>query len=1293
MTDPNQNGPTDEGESESEKASSDGGGVEAVECFSCGATDNLEAVGGIHICPDCAGSEDDSDEEDATYSLWGEELDFGDVFGDRIPDALACRDQWMVHKGDKKPYAPWTDADAPVECGKDGHETADQCGCDARYKWGDESNYRPLDDAQMVLDDPRFDGLTFLQQTTDPIAHIDFDDVRDPETKRIHPGVIEILEKTGPTFVQVSTSGTGIHAIYTGELPDDLLQSSWTLSPDPFVGEDLPSAEFYHRRRVIAVTGRHVPGTPTEVNEWDQNAVKELIEENDDSAYTSPEDATTGDGASFHPGEREEADFDISDYDPDATSGDETTSNFTDIKYALRRLDAQRVADRTIVREWNDSASTSSEYRAFDPTWGPDGNGTANIVSKDGWADTGDVGDSGDVIHMAAIDLGIISPDQAYKTVTGDDFWECVEHLRDLGFDIPEYEPPETSGEYTAVLPEAAGKLGDGELRRYAKKRGIEWPTADELYDELKEELVEAVGSNDYVVLNAPTGVGKTHCSSRMHWNQMKEETDGKPVVIFHSTTDARDEAYQMSKDEGLEAKRLLGRMETCPLAQGEQDPHNPEGHPELRMDGKPVSEWIAYRAEKLGIPYSVLHREIEEKHGDSLVCEEGDTGCQSKSIFEDVPRDEDGNTTYDVIHATKPFAHVPSMRMQTHMIFDEKPDYGLGLYQDGEMKSIFKRSVEAYLNWLDIPIDSYHDLVNASKDGVMPGVQKTIGDGVGYRTPIDSERATERLVETADENSILQAADWDMVVNYARGKDEDTDEYDAHEIADLVGELTSYQKSMAVDPHQLISEALKKSPPLGWFKNNRGIHANANAFARAVWEAEERAAGRYAARVSHEPPRLDAHAHDADGWNKEEVRIVFNASFEPLQGWSVPDTTLAASVVGLDAHAQHEDPLWQANLMPGIRTEKLVTGEERARYRRYERGLHVVKVGEATHPVTGGKYIDGGQGRSFRAMVERLRHEHGDDFRSAISSKDAVEHIEGCLLDAGCDDPKTMYYGIEESNNDFAGEKVGYVAGSIDPGDNPIMNTVAGLGLDAAPATSECGHCEGSGKCHGDCSRDDCGIEAPTCGVCDGSGQTRAHGRGFAGKDAGAADRVLKGVREHHVHQSVGRYARDARDPESQAVVYVQTDAIAEHMYDVEVPGPVWTATENQRDVLEALEQSDVSKTTQELADEAGCTREAARQVLNHERVSEAVVKHPGEGRYGSDLWEPTPRLSTSGEVDIDGASPPDLQGVRTDTHTWSLEIRSALTRGGILEAGDETERTVQYPLGYAEAMGPPPE
>lgn len=48
---------------------------------------------------------------------------------------------------------------------------------------------------------------------------IDFDDVRDPETGRVHPAVREFVERAG-SYADVSTSGTGIHILLRGALPD-----------------------------------------------------------------------------------------------------------------------------------------------------------------------------------------------------------------------------------------------------------------------------------------------------------------------------------------------------------------------------------------------------------------------------------------------------------------------------------------------------------------------------------------------------------------------------------------------------------------------------------------------------------------------------------------------------------------------------------------------------------------------------------------------------------------------------------------------------------------------------------------------------------------------------------------------------------------------------------------------------------------------------------------------------------------------------------------------------------------
>jgi len=162
-----------------------------------------------------------------------EDAAFADVKPGVYPVEMVGYDGWMTHKGDKLPYAPWTDPDAPAPCSK--HDTtADECDCSARYKWGWELNRRPFEKAHMALDDDRLDGLVFIQTEADLFVFVDGDDVRCPETGDVHPAFIALLEHFGLTYADVSTSGTGVHAIYRGDLPADETVATWQIDTEPW---------------------------------------------------------------------------------------------------------------------------------------------------------------------------------------------------------------------------------------------------------------------------------------------------------------------------------------------------------------------------------------------------------------------------------------------------------------------------------------------------------------------------------------------------------------------------------------------------------------------------------------------------------------------------------------------------------------------------------------------------------------------------------------------------------------------------------------------------------------------------------------------------------------------------------------------------------------------------------------------------------------------------------------------------------------------------------------------------
>jgi hypothetical protein len=343
------------------------------------------------------------------------------------------REQWMGHKpGDKQPFSPWADADAPVECKH--HEqptTCAECGHSAQFKWGYEGNYTDHEEALTWIDhDPRLDGLAFIQREDDPLAFVDGDDVRCPETGEVHPVFEAFLEHLGLTYADISVSGAGVHAVYLGSLPEGVKQAVWEIDDEPWgANDDIPAIEIYDGKHVCIATGEHVPGTPENAGEWDDDALEAILAANDQL----PTRASADDYEKF----------DAADYEASATSSSETTEDIRDIYAALDRLDAQRVADSTIVDEWIEPSH--ADYRAFVPTWAPSGyDGTANFATSDVWKDSGTRGGKGGPACMAAIDAGLVSDRDCPRRVNGETWWKAVDHLRSLGFDIPEYVSTDT---------------------------------------------------------------------------------------------------------------------------------------------------------------------------------------------------------------------------------------------------------------------------------------------------------------------------------------------------------------------------------------------------------------------------------------------------------------------------------------------------------------------------------------------------------------------------------------------------------------------------------------------------------------------------------------------------------------------------------------------------------------------------------------------------------------------------------------------------------------------------------
>ncbi|QLD84637.1 hypothetical protein HWV23_02830 [Natronomonas halophila] len=743
----------------------------------------------------------------------------------------------------------------------------------------------------------------------------------------------------------------------------------------------------------------------------------------------------------------------------------------------------------------------------------------------------------------------------------------------------------------TSVLPLAQlESLSPKERRRAAKKRGLEWPTTDELRDRLEEKIHEVIRHEDKRVVDAPTSAGKSYTIDSTRWGAYDHLTDDRPVVHLLPTRDARNEAAEVAREEGGEHFVFRARHEACPVAAGnfDPDPDDEDDDLVLTIDGQPASEWIQEVCQGRGVTFSDAHRWLEAHNdqGVDLPCkEEGkyEHDCDAIAQWDDWRDNE-----YPLVIATHNFAHVPGLRNQTNLVIDEQPDFSHDLTTER-----VKGAVAAFLEEVGAHLDTWEEFWSVAT----------------------ADHPKERLADLVADDVEMAAQKRGLVVSEYR---------DA-----LLEELY---------------DQLQRQPDREWYYSTPRAHTLAGPLARAILTSEQRAGGRRVGRVSYEPVRLDSGARDDDGWNREWLTVVFDSRNELQQTWTTPDMGLTRSVIGLDAHPAL--PIWQLQVHPEIQRRKVLDVDERRLWRRFERGLRVVQVGDATRPLASGKYFNVEQ---TEVIVEHLREEYGDDFRTAITTSAVEDDLEGIMRDYGVPDPETMHYGEEKSRNDFGDESVGYVLGALDPGDGMVMDVVAALDLDAEPERSDpddlddetnahCESCDGAG-----------------CHDCHGTGLKRARGREFKGQDADTAQEILASVRENHVAQSAGRYARNPDDPSSTATVFVETDALPTGFADVQVPGTIQTWTSMQSDVLEALRNADEPQSARDLAREAGVSKQHAYETLERAAEFDVIDAIQGVGSHGATLYsdDGTPN---AGVVDLGD----DIvsAAVQDPTYTWALAI-----------------------------------
>ena len=617
---------------------------------------------------DCAKSNDttckDSVSAKGSTGPWSE-VDFTNPVPGTYPAAWLEREQWMGHR-DKRPFAPWGDRDHP-------EATSDT---DARYKWGLSENYVDGDTIAIGEHDQRLDGRVFLQQEDDPFAFVDGDDVRDPETGEVHPAFVAILEHLGLTYADVSISGTGIHAPYLAPdgLPlDGKEQASFPIDTEPWgANDDLPSIEIYANTHVCVATGEHVPGTPTEIREWNADALESILRAN---GYDDRPEVK-------HDTDRDRADLD--DYDPDATTADEITEDARDVLAAIDRLQPQDLPLRT-----RQVGTDSTGWETWDPSTyrHSSGNDSLHTPDRETFYDQ-KKGETFGVLKLFALEHGILS--RSGERLAGEKWWETVEKAREAGAPIPKYVGEQ---EPVGVLPPAERDLttaASGWDWKQAAEQDDETLTISEARERTTDAIAEAYTSHSRVLVEALPTMGKSYGAVKAAAETGQQVT----ILTGRGHNEQYDQFKQWCDEFNLDYYTLPSFPRDCTTVNGT--------HGDDWADT--VESWY-----QRGATPKKIHKSAEYVLDHPLPCEEhDDQRCPYTSKWDFDP-DE-----FDVLIGHYSHAYKPKVTTGRAVVFDEFTD----TYETNLGGSKLQRAVSYWLETTpDVPFDSHTDLVENRDD------------------------------------------------------------------------------------------------------------------------------------------------------------------------------------------------------------------------------------------------------------------------------------------------------------------------------------------------------------------------------------------------------------------------------------------------------------------------------------------------------------------------------------------------------------------------------------------------
>ncbi|OQA10845.1 MAG: DNA repair protein RadA [Firmicutes bacterium ADurb.Bin373] len=151
-----------------------------------------------------------------------------------IPAELAVRPQWVCHNQAKVPLN--------VKTGQFARTT-------------DPATWGSFDEAVQAVANGRYAGIGFVFSGYDSYLGVDLDDCFD-EDKQLKPWAKDIVDALG-SYTEISLSGKGLHIIVKAALPGS----------GKAIHKNGVQLEMYDQKRYFCMTGNHLEGTPTGIED------------------------------------------------------------------------------------------------------------------------------------------------------------------------------------------------------------------------------------------------------------------------------------------------------------------------------------------------------------------------------------------------------------------------------------------------------------------------------------------------------------------------------------------------------------------------------------------------------------------------------------------------------------------------------------------------------------------------------------------------------------------------------------------------------------------------------------------------------------------------------------------------------------------------------------------------------------------------------------------------------------------------------------------------------------------